>query len=1023
MMLATTRGRIAHGIMRAYTKPFATSGFETRSMNTSQPRRSWLVFSLSALLVLLAMLSVRTLPAAESTEGRQLTVTVLDAAQGKPIVGAEVSVPALSWGAIPRPTNEWKLLTDQRGQIVVRVPTNDFQQFVFYVRHTNYAQRGASWYAPNGSVMGSVPDSFTFRLDPGVTVGGFVRDERGDPIPNATIVLTGSRNISYAGVKTHDEFPMHGGGFGVIEPVRVPVDARGFWQEHHLASDLDTLQIDVERPGGAKTAFATVSADGQAFGPRRERVAMEALRATNAVFTLKDGMTVHGIVVDSAGKPVPNARIKERSGRTAQNSTYIFTNGADGRFELKYRRAPQLVYTVEAQGFAISTASILTANTNQVRIVMAPLSPLRLRVLSEQGEPVANAYTEIIPWKSQNESLEWKAQTDAEGRVVWTNAPAQEVSLYVRGTNFPIRIIRVQPGADEQIVKLRKGADKSVYIGFRVVDAASGAPLEKFEVWRDLQGYRPFVKEGDGAQGTFTNEFARTMFERGNATTFRFQVRAEGYGIWTTEQLQFEEGDQGFTVKLEKGGVPAGIVFQPDGKPAAGATVYRNARNQGSLFANRQGPEFYAGQAESVNTGSDGAFKFSAAEDDSALVFVHPSGFASMTVGEMKRSPKVSLQPYATLSGTVTFNGEPRKGERLHLKAPINWSGPRNYLLVFNAVADEEGKFTFTNLPPGDYVLSRTPHTINGETTTESHRWPMDLKPGEHKSIDYTFNGRSVVGHVEATAKVDWRNDSHVLAVKVPPGPEPPNYYDFADVKAFEAARDAFGKLPAVVEHERKQQSFQLLFDPEGNFRVDDVPPGTYELRLRATKPPVDRNSPRMGGRGPEIGSLVREIVIPPGKEDFDVGTLEMQAKGEAVSRVPLEFRAVRVADDKPFDIASLRGKPVVVTFWGNWAPHSLEFLSFLRGLQDEMKDQVAIVTVNLDDDKDIVNAHLSGLPQTWTHTTIRGRDRYQITERLDVNSLPVTLVLDSTGRVVTRDVQEKRLGSTLKRMMAKTGK
>ena len=948
-------------------------------------------------------------------------MTVLDAS-GKPIPDAEVTAPALSWGLSPRPTNEWKMRTDERGSVVLRLGTNDFQQFMLYAHHSNYAQRAATWFSNSGKAAGSLPDSYTFRLDAGRTVGGVVRDERGAPIPGATILLTGNGGRGFVGESGRDEYAIHG-GFGAPEPGEIITDANGFWQAHHVSGDLETLQVDVERPSGARTAFSTANTGPQAMFVRAEKISLADLRATNAIVTLKDGVTIRGIVVDPAGKPVPNARIKERSGRIAQTSTYTFTNGPDGRFELKHRRAPQLVFLAEAEGFAISTASILTAQTNEVRIVMAPSTPLRLRVVGERDEPVMGAHAEIVPWRLQNESLEWKGQADASGRVIWTNAPPQDVTLWIRSTNYPTRAIKSRPGPDEQVVKLRTGSDKSISVALKVIDATNGSPLEKFEVWRDLQGYRPFVKEGDGVRGAFTSEVATSMFERGMSTTFRFQVRAEGYGLWTSEQLYFDEGDQSIEVKLERGGAPAGVVTQPDGKPAVGATVYLQGRNQGSLFANTQGPQFYAGQGTSKElTGEDGSFKFTAAEDDNAIVIAHPSGFAAMTVGELKRKPQVRLERYATLSGVVTMNGAPKKGEPLHLKAPINWSGRPNYLLVFNARSDQDGNFSFTNLPPGDYVLARTPHTIMGISTTESHRWPFDLKPGENKMIEYDFHGRTIVGHVEATGNVDWKNDPHLLVVKVPPGPEPPNYYDYADVKAFEAARDAFGKLPAVVEQARKQQQFQLLFDTEGNFRVDDVPPGTYELRLRATKPPANRNSPRMG-REEEIGSLIREITIPPGKDEFDLGTFEMETAGEKVARTPLEFRAVTVAGDKPFDIASLRGKPVILTFWGNWAPQSLEFLSVLRGVQEEVKDTVAFVTVNLDDDKDIVNAHLNALPQHWTHTTIRGRERFDVTEQLAVNTLPFTLLLDSTGRIVTRDVQEKRLSAALKRLAAQAGK
>ena len=167
--------------------------------------------------------------------------------------------------------------------------------------------------------------------------------------------------------------------------------------------------------------------------------------------------------------------------------------------------------------------------------------------------------------------------------------------------------------------------------------------------------------------------------------SYRFQVRAEGYRSWASQQMMFGEGDQVISAKLEKGTPPAGIVLQPDGQPASGAVVYLNG-NQGSLFANMPGGEFHVGQGASrEKAAADGSFRFPAAEAMSALVVTHPSGFLSLKVEELPTDGRLLLQPWARLEGVLRVNGQPKKSERLHLKSPMNWSGRNNFLLVFNA--------------------------------------------------------------------------------------------------------------------------------------------------------------------------------------------------------------------------------------------------------------------------------------------------------------------------------------------------
>lgn len=112
----------------------------------------------------------------------------------------------------------------------------------------------------------------------------------------------------------------------------------------------------------------------------------------------------------------------------------------------------------------------------------------------------------------------------------------------------------------------------------------------------------------------------------------------------------------------------------------------------------------------------------------------------------------------------------------------------------------------------------------------------------------------------------------------------------------------------------------------------------------------------------------------------------------------PLDL-AVPALDGREVQLADARGQVLVVDFWATWCDPCLEQLPVLRRLaRDHAAQGLAVYGVSVDEDRAQLEAFLRATPPGITVLWDRGGARH--TERLDVQRLPTTLVVDRTGVV-----------------------
>ncbi|MCH2119512.1 MAG: redoxin family protein, partial [Pirellulales bacterium] len=108
----------------------------------------------------------------------------------------------------------------------------------------------------------------------------------------------------------------------------------------------------------------------------------------------------------------------------------------------------------------------------------------------------------------------------------------------------------------------------------------------------------------------------------------------------------------------------------------------------------------------------------------------------------------------------------------------------------------------------------------------------------------------------------------------------------------------------------------------------------------------------------------------------------------------------------KKIDLASLRGKVVVVHYWATWCEPCLEQMEQLRTLQTRYgRKRFQIVGVNLDTNAQDVKAYLQNRRFQWSHLFEKGGLDSRLANELGILSLPTMLLIGADGKVLTRNL------------------
>ncbi|HEY3853127.1 MAG TPA: M56 family metallopeptidase [Verrucomicrobiae bacterium] len=825
------------------------------------------------------------------TNGPAMKVTVVDAQTGQPVRNAEVLAPNdAGFFGRNREVPQWT--TDENGMATIRLGEpgpghlRKISWFTISIRGEGYAPHGLSWSVNNADARQMMPEQLTVKLVHGANVGGTVVDEEGAPIAGVQVSAYGS---SYWKFSAH-EYPEYWTESPAI------TDAQGHWTLKDFPDDLEYVSIKVSWPGGTFEQYTTSPTLGQPDNFRYqnpgEDFSLADFRAGKLSLTLRRGRTVQGVVLDPKGFPMAEVLLKAGCGLFISDGRLPEIRTDDsGRFEFDHLLRREIAITADSGNNYALTSIIVDTLTNDrpVQLHVAPLNPLRIHVEDGDGHSIAGAEITVDPSRSQGQVLDFTAKTDQYGNFVWTNAPVSEFALRAKspmdGIEQKIRVSHVNRNIT---FKLRSGLNKEVIVTALAQDEKTGAEVTLksllFEI-ADLPSENGWTGNSEVSGAISRLTIPATIFtESGTYPAYELEAQADGYATTYSGPHDYDEGDQeGIVFLLEKANRPGQVVLLPDGSTGSRTTVWshfdRNKAKRLSIGYPQHGVVRGNGLT-STGTRKDGSYDLPGEPDNAPVIFTHDDGFLQTTVGELKRHPRVQLKPYGHVQGVLRVAGQPKKEMRVCIATSDSELQP--YFVYCYDSTDSNGQFNLTDLPPGNYTLFRTLYDRPGPIIRD-HQMAITLKAGETLKVDYSNQGRQVLGRAvsdDPTVEIDWLRDNHTLTRSDSKRAllyDDNNGNDYVTEKAW---RNAWDAAHAKAVQSGTGSTYLLVFKRDGSFQMDDIPPGKYWLSILVRKP-----GSRSFGSYPEfedvLGSFEREIVVPEGEGPFNLGELTVKTKDQ----------------------------------------------------------------------------------------------------------------------------------------------
>jgi protocatechuate 3,4-dioxygenase beta subunit len=922
---------------------------------------------------------------------RTLKLEVVSGDENSALPGASVWTRA-NWSSL----HDSQGTTDEEGRYTVALPAGTTTSLQLIVVHPGFAPIELRWARAE-----PIPESYTVSLEPGVPIGGTVRDEQGRPIAGARVLL----QIGAAPPGGRERYANS-------EIAAAVTDDRGQWRSETLPASAGP---------GVRLDLVTTHPDHVVL---KQAVTAEALRAFTAAGVMKSGQSLSGTVLSPTGRPVAGAMVIVQS-RPDRSALSRIQTDREGRFRTGPIVDPnwrEFTIVVRADGFASFAQTLLVPPEIEPQTIrLSPRKPLHGRVVDARGRPVAGAVV-ISATELSFAGLDWEAETNVDGQFVWYDAPVTGTYiLNVQKPPFRHLFAQMIPGGSEDFTITLHRLQR---VHGTVTDAETGRSIERFVLIRGSGPHRPGWPPDwyrDSARSFSGSQFELTGDDIEQNAYHSIRIEADGYE--PAEFLRFHDSleDVEHNFKLRKATLFTGTIHGSDGRPLAGVDVTLSGSGYDASVENgRLNPRPGRNAAPRIRTGPDGRYAFQPQGRRASVIAIHDAGFAVGSADDPAAASDLALAPWGRVEGLVQIGDEPASAERV-----AGWlrtsSGSASLHYETHTLAS--GRFVLDRVAPGRLTVYRRVENQDRQGWTASHSVSVNVKPGETVRLQLGGTGRPVVGRLAIPDGVKLSHFALGSGALAPVLPEPPTPGDFLgfDSEQRSAWWDAFARTPEGRAHvEDRDRSYAVALRPDGTFRIEDVPAGRYLLKL-----PFEGLS--RGTREGRQAFARSEVVVPeiPGgrsDEPLDIGAIPLEVfpfhEPNVGDRAPTI--AAKAPDGRPLDLAVLRGRFVLLHLWSG-RPEDAEVVPHLKATYDLFGRDARFVMLGLiaDETPGPVRRYAARHGLSWEQRFIGSTyDPNPFEAAFGIWFPPAAFLIGPDGRILAKDLQGEAIKQAVTRAL-----